>query len=145
MTSEVDTRRIPPTGLNHSGSHALVVKMTTDNGLTATSPTVTVTVSTPAPTVAIMGPSNGATVSGTVSVTFTGSVDSSQSDTPESATLYVDGTQSGYASYCGISKTCSGSLSWNATGLSGSHALVVKMTTDNGLAATSPAVTVTVS
>jgi hypothetical protein len=63
------------TGLSN-GSHALTAVARDAAGNSTTSSTVTVTVNNPdttAPTVALTGPANGATVSGTVSVTATAS------------------------------------------------------------------------
>jgi len=98
------------------------------------------------PAVSITSPSSGATVQGTVTVQASGSVDSSQSDQVDYIELYVDGQ---YADTYDCSSgpdpySCAASFAWDTTGLSGQHALRVKLSTVNNQSALSPVVSVNV-
>lgn len=129
------------TGL--SGQHSLTARVQTSASLSATSTPVLVMVVSPPPTVSITTPSNGSTVKGTVTVSVSGATDPSQVEYPTSITIY-DGVNNIGSISCQGQPTCQGSVSWHATGLSGPHVLTAKMSTDNSLSVTSPAVTVTV-
>jgi hypothetical protein len=132
-----------------TGSHTEQVKMTTKNGVTVSSPVITVNAVSPAPTVSILAPAGGATVSGaSVSVQTTGTVDPSQDeDFPGTMALLVDGT-SVASDNCGVSSTssCPKTLSWITTGWAlGAHTLQAKFTTSHGNSALSAGVKVTLA
>ncbi len=129
------------TGL--SGQHSLTARVQTEEGLSATSVAVVVTVVSPPPTVSITTPSSGATVKGTVTVSASGATDPSQVDYPTYITVY-DGVNKIGVIECQGQPTCQGSVSWHATGLSGSHTLTARIQTYNNVSVTSPVVTVTV-
>ena len=129
------------TGL--SGPHSLTAHVDTEEGLSATSTPVMVTVVSPPPTVAITAPTNGSTVKGTVVVSASGATDPSQVDYPTGISFY-DGVNEIGSINCQGQQTCQGSISWKATGLSGVHTLTARMHTDNGLSVTSPGVAVNV-
>jgi hypothetical protein len=113
-----------------SGTFTLHVVFTTaDSSDTAS---VTVHVTSPAPTAAITSPSAGATVAGVVQVGASGTVDASQTDTASAMQLFVDGAASGDPVACPATKSCAVSLPWDASGLLGTHKLHVKFTTATG-------------
>jgi hypothetical protein len=127
------------TGL--SGPHTLTARADTRASLSTTSAPVTVTVLSPPPTVSITAPANGATVKGTVTISASGATDPSQVDYPTEIIVY-DGINTVGSIECQGQKTCQGSVSWHATGLSGTHTLTAQIRTHNRLEATSPPVTV---
>jgi hypothetical protein len=129
------------TGL--SGQHELTATVDTNNGLSATSVPVDVTVVSPPPTVSITSPVTGSTIDGTVTIAVSGATDPSQSDYPNQITVY-DGVNEINQIGCQGQQTCVGSVQWNATGLSGQHELTATIDTNNGLSATSAPVDVTV-
>jgi thermitase len=91
--------------------------------------------STPAPSVAITSPSNGATVSGTVPV----NVSASSTVGISRVELYIDGALSGTAYAAPYS------FAWNTTGISNSHSLIAKAYDVLGVSTTSSTTNVTVS
>ena len=123
-----------------NGTHTLTAIATDSAGNTATSAPVTITVSNgPAPpVVALTAPANGATVSGTVSVSANatdngGSIAQVQFQLDGSA-LGTPVTQSPYQ------------ISWDTTAVSnGSHTLTAVATNNSGDSTTSTPVTITVS
>ena len=94
-----------------------------------------------APTVAVTSPAAGSTVEGKVSVSATATAD--VGDYPTSISLYDGAIGIGGVS-CQGQQTCSGSVEWDATGLSGQHSLTASVSTAMGLQATSAADVVTV-
>lgn len=96
------------------------------------------------PTVSITSPASGSTVEGTVSVSVSAATDPSQSDYPNFIDVYADSNSIARV-YCTYGdSTCSGSVNWDTTGLSGQHTLVAELTTYNSVTATSATVTVNV-
>lgn len=130
------------TGL--SGAHQLTVKLATTGGANVTSAATTASVTSPAPTVSVTSPLPAAQVAGFVSVTGTGVIDPSQTDSPQSLQFYVDGSYSSQKSCSGGVPSCSATFSWDTTTLYGVHALQVRLRTGNGVAVLSPAVNVQV-
>ena len=128
------------------GQHTLQVRLTTANNVKAMSPAVTVQVGDP-PAAYITSPAAGATVNGVVSVVGGGTVDPLQPDMVKSLQLVVDGVP-GASIACSAGNTlntaqlCLGTLSWDSTGLSGSHQLQLQLTTAKNQVALSPVVTV---
>ena len=96
------------------------------------------------PQVSLTAPAAGATVSGTVTLSATASTDATQSDEPEIISFYVDNQDAGFDDCGGLSKSCSISVSWDATGLSGQHTIIARVRTRDGLTVNSAPVTVTV-
>ena len=125
-----------------NGSHSLRAIAKDGAGNTTTSASVTVTVSntttdTTPPTVSITAPSNGATVSGTVSVTAT----ASDNVGVASVQFQLDGANVG-----ALDTTSPYAYSWNTTTASnGSHTLRAIAKDAAGNSTTSASVTVTVS
>jgi spore germination cell wall hydrolase CwlJ-like protein len=122
-----------------NGTHTLtaVARDTTGNTTTSTAVTVTVSNDTTAPTVSISAPAGGATVSGTLSVTASGSDNVGVSGVQfklDGVNLGTEDTTSPY------------SRSWNTTTASnGSHTLTAVARDAAGNTTTSIAVTVTVA
>ena len=120
-----------------NGTHLLAAVAMDTSGVSATSPSVTVTVSNPAPTVSITSPANGATVSGTVTVSAT----ASSGIGIAAVQLQVDGNNVGAAD-----TSSPYDFSWNTTNYTnGSHALTAVATDTAGNSTVSAAVNVTVS
>ena len=123
-----------------NGSHTLTAVATDPGGKSATSSAVMVTVSNDSspPVVSMTAPANGATVTGTVTVSAT----ASDSDgTIASVQFKLDGADLG-------SKLTAApySISWNtATAANGSHSLTATATDSGGNGSTASIVTVTVS
>ena len=124
-----------------NGTHTLTAVARDGPGLSTTSAVVTVTVSNAAPnqppSVTLTAPANGATVSGTISVTANASDDVSVAGVQfklDGANLGSEDTSSPY------------SVSWNTTTVSnGSHTLTAVARDGPGLTTTTAPVTVTVS
>jgi hypothetical protein len=131
----------PATGL--SGQHSLTAEAETNEGATATSAAVPVTVVSPPPTVQITGPSAGTTVEGTVAVAADAATDPSQDDYPTEIKLY-DGVNDIGRITCQGQQTCQGQVEWEATGLTGSHTLTAIVSTNRDVSVTSAPVSVTV-
>jgi hypothetical protein len=130
-----------------SGAHVLTAIVHTTNVLSGTSPAVNVTVSNPAPSVQIMSPTTGDTVSGVKSVSIEGVTDAALTDYPAHISLSVDGVPLQTLS-CPLPQTahtCTLAFSWDSTGLSGSHTLSASMTTVNALTVNASDVVVTVN
>ncbi|MGA2471513.1 MAG: Ig-like domain-containing protein [Solirubrobacteraceae bacterium] len=136
-----DTVNLNGTGM--SGQHTLTAQVSTNAGLSATSAPVVVTIVSPPPAVSITSPSAGATVEGNVTVSAAAETDPSQDDFPGNITFYDGFSRIGSVS-CRQQEACQVSLTWNATGLSGTHALTAQVTTQTGVSATSAPVDVTV-
>jgi hypothetical protein len=94
-----------------------------------------------APTVAITSPANGSTVEGDVVVTATSTA--SAGDVPTYITIH-DGVDTVGTAECEEQQTCTVSIVWHATGLSGIHALTATVETKEGLSANSAPVMVSV-
>ncbi|BEP13395.1 Ig-like domain-containing protein [Acidothermaceae bacterium B102] len=127
-----------------AGSYSLKTQFVTATGRSVFSATVAVNLLVPAPTVTISSPANNGSVSGVTPVNATGTVDPTLSDYAASLMLTVDGTDQTPVSCPGTSHTCSLALPWDASGLIGSHTLVVTLLTHNGVVATRT-ITVTAS
>jgi hypothetical protein len=126
--------------LTAGSSHTIIATATDACGNTRTSTTKTVTIGssctdTTLPNVSVTAPANGATVTGTVSVTVAGT----DNVAVTGMTLRVDGTQ--------VATSTTGSLtySWNTTALTAgsSHTLVATATDACGNVRTSSTITVT--
>jgi Bacterial Ig domain len=129
------------TGL--TGAHTLTARTDTRNNDRTTSAGVTVTVETPPPSVAITSPGPSAVVKGTVPISVETATDSALDDYPESVTLY-DGVNFIASFNCQGQITCSGTVNWGATGLTGVHTLKARVTTDRSVQQFSADVPVTV-
>jgi hypothetical protein len=96
----------------------------------------TVTVVSPVPSAAIVSPALNATLHRTATITVTGAVDPSQSDTPASVQLAVDGAPLGTPLPCtpatAGARTCATTYTWNTLGLVGRHVLTATVTTARG-------------
>src|SRR5216684_799029 len=123
-----------------NGNHTLAATAKDTAGNSATSAAITVTVSNtppPPPTVSITSPTNGATVSGTISVVAS----ASSSVGIASVQFLVDG-----ANFGAPATTSPYTVSLNTTTLSnGNHTLAATAKDTAGNSATSAAITVTVS
>jgi hypothetical protein len=127
------------TGL--SGQHVLTAKIETNRSLTVTSAATTVTVESPPPHVAITSPARGRELRGVITVIVSGATDPSQVDYPTSIQVY-DGTDEIGSVSCQGQPTCSGSVKWATTGLTGRHVLTAVIHTYDGYSATSAPVVV---
>ena len=123
---------------------SLVAVVHTQNGLSSSSSAVVVNVNNPTPSVSITNPTGGATVSGTVFVDVSASTDSGLSDFPTGLSLLVDGTVVDTRSCTPAVHVCSSQMSWDATGLTGSHTFVARLSTSKP-AVTTDSAPVTVS
>ncbi|MDX6209521.1 MAG: hypothetical protein QOE24_1912 [Frankiales bacterium] len=119
------------TGLN--GPYTLSARLMTSKHPATDSAPVTVTATNPAPTVTISAPKPGAVAHGTLSVTATGSLDLSQSDTSVSLQLWVDGLKYGLPVACpltvDVAKTCTTTFTVHASTWSGAHTVQVSVAT----------------
>lgn len=105
------------TGL--TGRHTLKVGFATDADGVVSAP-VTVTVTSPAPTVSVALAGDPVTVvRGVTTVTLTGSIDPSQTDRARDLQLYVNGEPWGTAQPCTGGLVCTATVSWNTASLSG--------------------------
>ena len=134
--------------LKDGETHTLTVKFFTSRhhllgGPTAsraiTSAAVTLHVKNPPPGVVISAPAPGSTVFGTVLVQGTGTVDATENDSAKTLTLFVTmgTTTTQVATTACAGHTCSGPLSWDASGVTGPATLRVVLTTVNGESASS--------
>ncbi|MDX6230679.1 MAG: hypothetical protein QOI76_4069 [Frankiales bacterium] len=116
-----------------TGSHVLQVVLTTPTHPAGSTSNVTVTAANPAPTVTITSPKPGAVAHGTLTVTATGSVDLSQSDTSVLLQLWVDGLKYGLPVACPLTvstaKTCSTTFTVHEPTWSGAHTAQVAVAT----------------
>ena len=88
-----------------------------------------------APTLTIVTPTQGATVSGLSSVKVHATTDAAGADLSGSAVLYVDGTPRGGANGCfPTSHDCNFFFLFDWSGFTGNHTEQVKGTTANGVA-----------
>ena len=127
-----------------TGSHSITATVTTTNGVTNTAVRV-VTVSSPAPTVAISDPANGDTRSGTIVVTSDAHTDVDLTEVPTQIQLLADGGVVDTQPCVLATHDCSLTLTWDATGLTGDHVLTTVVSTSLLRTATSSAVTVAVT
>jgi Bacterial Ig domain len=127
------------TGL--SGPHTLQAKFSTKKGFTALSPITTITVVSPPPTVVITSPAARSTLHRTATVTVTGTVDPSQTDSPSSIRLTLDGAALGGVIPCAPTaaapRVCNAAYSWSTVGLTGRHTLVATVVSAKGVIGTS--------
>jgi hypothetical protein len=93
------------------------------------------------PAIAITSPGAGETVKGTVHVEATATA--SAGDYP-TAIVFYDGVNEIARVNCQNQQSCTASVEWHATGLSGQHSLTAEAETNEGAKATSAAVPVTV-
>lgn len=129
------------TGL--TGQHTLTATAETNDGFESTSSAVSITIVSPAPTVEITSPKQGATVARKTEIDVTAATDTSQSDYP--TYLDIDDGVNGIGEIdCQGQQTCQGSVDWDATGLSGPHTLTATVQTNRGVSATSPGISVKV-
>jgi len=129
-----------------NGPHTLSARLLFGAASSVTSADVVVTVSNPAPTVAITSPISGATLAGLTSVVVSASTGATLSDYPASIAVFRDGSNPIGTVPCAASlHTCSGSVSWDATTLPGTHTLTAQVVTTRGVTVTSAPVAVTVS
>jgi Bacterial Ig domain len=129
------------TGL--SGAHSLTAEATQGFETSSISAPVMVTVLSPPPTVSITAPTIGATVKGDVSVAVSGATDPSQVDYPTSIVVF-DGVNRIGTIECQGQRTCQGSVTWHATGLTGLHALTAQLNTHEQLTVSGAPVSVQV-
>jgi hypothetical protein len=116
------------------GAQRLAVGMFTVNQDEAFSATTLVTVINPPPFVWISSlPISGGTVSGTVTITGSATIDPAETDTPYAMVLVVDGVDTGDPMLCPQSPatlhSCVDSFAWNTAGLVGRHNVQVRFTT----------------
>jgi Bacterial Ig domain len=95
----------------------------------------------PTPTISITSPTAGSTVMGDVTITATATA--GPGDYPNYIS-YRDGVNDIGSTNCEGQRTCTTSIKWPATGLSGQHTLTAYVATSEGGSATSAPVTVTV-
>jgi Bacterial Ig domain len=132
------------TGL--TGTHTVQAQLETGNDETVTGALFTITVVSPAPTVAITGPASGSQVDiGTVPVSAVGTVDPSQTDKGSQMTLLVDGTPVD-SELCPLpfSRSCPVTLSWDTIESTGAHTLQAQFETVEGSTVSSAAISVVV-
>jgi hypothetical protein len=94
-----------------------------------------------APTVAITSPATGQTVEGTVRIEA--SATASAGEYPAQISFFDGVNGIGHVD-CQSQQSCTGSIEWRATGLSGQHTLTARVETDKSVTATSEGITVTV-
>lgn len=124
-----------------SGDVTIVAKAYDSAGRTGTSPPVTVTVSHPAPSVAMTGPAEGASVQGSaVTVTATAAPHPATESPVQYVQFLVDGsTEIGYDHEAPYEAT------WDTSGLAGAHTLTARAVDATGRGTTSPPRTVQVT
>ncbi|BEP14370.1 hypothetical protein acdb102_26810 [Acidothermaceae bacterium B102] len=126
------------------GSHTVRLRMTTYHDFVALTAIHHVTLTTtPPPSVTLTAPLAGATVTDLAYVAATGTT--AGDDAPYGMFLVVDGHPFGSTELCPppYTQSCSLSLIWDTTGLSGQHSVAVTFLSQLGEATTAP-VTVTV-
>jgi hypothetical protein len=124
----------------YPGQDQLIATVSTQNGLSATSQPVDVTV--PQTTVAITSPTNGATIEGRVTIAVTATA--VPGDNPLYITVGSDGKQIGTVNCLTTNQICSGSVPWDTTGLSGSYEIGATVQTAGVRSASSSFVDVTI-
>jgi hypothetical protein len=123
----------------------LSARVVTTRAREATSGVVPVTPSNPVPTVSITSPADGASVVGVTEVAVSGSVDLALTETVTGIEVFADGASIGTVDCAPAISVCSGSVSWDASGVSGDVALTAELATSLLRTVTSPVVTVAVS
>lgn len=93
------------------------------------------------PSISLTSPSAGSTVKGTITVTATATAGSGDT---LSDIIFYDGVNDIGSSSCGAQPSCSASIQWDATGLSGQHSLSAEADTDAGLSSRSTSVSITI-
>ncbi len=122
------------TTLLANGSTGILAVTTTSNtgAKKFNSPTTTVTLRNPLPSITWISPTNGAVVSGsavTIKVGF--GTDATQSDVPKSAAIYRNGSSTPFDTYLckATSHACIATFTWNASRAAGLSTFVVKVRT----------------
>ena len=101
----------------------------------------------PGASVTITSPAADESVGGTLAVAVSASTDPAQADDPWYVELFQDGVLLD-TEFCGVrpvAEVCDVGFTWDTTGLSGSHTLLARLTTEAGDTALSGAVTVSVT
>jgi hypothetical protein len=124
---------------------SLSARVVTTLGREATSDAVSVSPSNPVPTVSITSPTDGATVVGVTELAVSGSVDLALTETVTGIEVFADGLSVGTVDCVPVTSTCSGSVSWDATGLTGDVELTAELSTSLPRTVVSSTVTVTAS
>jgi hypothetical protein len=93
----------------------------------------------PPPTVAITLPADGSTIKGTTPVTAQGSAGAGDA---VSAITFYDGANTIGSASCQAQPTCTATVPWRATGLTGQHTLTARIFTTSGQQTTSSGVAV---
>jgi hypothetical protein len=139
-----DVLAIDTTALTGGLPNSVQAQLVTTNGATASSQLVGIVPPLDPLRVAIVSPAPGGSVSGTVTVSATGSVGASVADTVASLTLFVDDvvTDTVACPSTPDPRQCAQSLTWNAATATGAHSLRVRLRTSAGASATSAAVVV---
>ncbi len=132
------------TGL--SGAHTLQASFRTQKGFSALSAKSTVTIVSPLPVATILTPASNATVHRTATITASGVINATQTDSPASMQLTLDGVALGTAIPCAPAPTspraCTVSYPWSTTGLTGRHTLAATVVSAKGVVGASTATSV---
>ncbi|MDX6230422.1 MAG: hypothetical protein QOI76_3812, partial [Frankiales bacterium] len=106
----------------------------------------TITVVSPLPKVVITSPTARSTLHRTATVTVSGAIDPTQTDTPSSVRLSLDGAALGGVIQCAPTaaapRVCAASYTWSTVGLTGRHTLVASVVSAKGAVGTSTATSV---
>jgi hypothetical protein len=129
------------TGL--TGQHTLTAQVYTADELSSTSAPVAINVVSPSPSVSVTSPTAGSIVKGDVTVAVSGETAPSQNEYPTELYVY-DGVNQVGSVRCQGQRTCTGTVTWHATGLSGAHTLTARIETSRELSTTSSGVAVNV-
>lgn len=131
----------------------LVAELQTAGGAVLDSSPVPVSLKSQPPTATILSPVSGAVLDGTVSVELSGTTDPNGTDSPSE--LVLDDTAGGKTTEVGSTQclsasltpttSCSGTITWDTTGLSGDQTLAAEVFTADGASATSAPVVVSVT
>ena len=132
-------------GTGRTDTASVLVKLLTTRGVLQPSPAIGLNMVTPAPTVSITSPTAGGAVSGTVPVAVTAAVGTGQTDNAASLQLLIDGTPYLSPTSCTAAATCTKTISWDTTGVSGPHTIAAKFVTTGAKTVTTTPITVTVS
>jgi hypothetical protein len=108
-----------------TGRHTVEVGFATVQDQVVFSGPMSVTVTSPAPTVTLTLAGDPTTlVRGITQVTLTGTIDPSQTDAARDLALYINGEPWGVAQPCALAgRTCTATFSWNTAALAGAQQL----------------------